>query len=61
MNVIEEQLANSEVRSDLVSMSEGKGFHVRFLKGASPDLDAVLRLRYQIGRASCRERVCLYV
>ena len=55
MNVIEEQLANSEVRSDLVSMSEGKGFHVRFLKGASPDLDAVLRLRYRVFNLELQE------
>ena len=48
MNVIEEKIANSEVRSDLVTASEDNGFHVRFLKGDSPALDEVLRLRYRV-------------
>ena len=48
MNVIQEQIASAETRSDLVSASEHKGFYTRFLKGDSPDLDAVLRLRYRV-------------
>ena len=55
MNVVEEQIASSEIRSDLVSASEDRGFYVRFLKGDSPDLDAVLRLRYRVFNLELQE------
>ena len=55
MSVIEEQIANAEIRSDLVSAPADKGFHIRFLKGDSPDLDAVLRLRYRVFNLELQE------
>jgi putative hemolysin len=55
MNAIEEQIINDEVRSDLVSAPAEKGFYRRFLKGDSPDLDAVLRLRYRVFNLELQE------
>ena len=55
MNVIEEQIVNGEIRSDLVSAPADKGFHLRFLKGDSSDLDAVLRLRYRVFNVELQE------
>jgi len=55
MNVIQEQITDSEIRSDLISAPVKKGFHLRFLKGNSPDLDAVLRLRYRVFNLELQE------
>ena len=55
MNVIEEQVASSEVRSEPVSAFADRGFHVRFLKGDSPALDSVLRLRYRVFNVEFQE------
>jgi len=55
MNAVQEQIANPEVRSDLIIAPPDKGFHTRFLKGDSPDLDAVLRLRYRIFNVELEE------
>ena len=55
MSAVQEKGASQEVRSDLVSAPPDKGFHIRFLKGDSPDLDAVLRLRYRVFNLELQE------
>ena len=55
MNGTQEQIAGGDIRSDLVSVPANKGFHIRFLKGDSQDLDPVLRLRYRVFNLELQE------